>query len=38
VAEAIDKLSPYAVDVSSGIETDGVKDPDKMRQFMGEIL
>ncbi len=38
VAEAIDKLNPYAVDVSSGIETDGVKDPDKMRQFMGEIL
>ncbi len=38
VAEAIDKLSPYAVDVSSGIETNGVKDPDKMRQFMGEIL
>lgn len=38
VSGAIKELSPYAVDVSSGIETNGVKDPDKMRQFMGEIL
>lgn len=28
------KLRPYALDVSSGIETDGVKDRDKMTLFM----
>ena len=33
VAEAIKTLHPYAVDVSSGIETNGIKDPEKMRQF-----
>lgn len=34
VRDAIDKLSPYAVDISSGVETDGHKDFDKMRRFM----
>ena len=34
VSEAIAKLSPYAVDVSSGIETEGLKDTIKMREFM----
>ena len=33
VKDAICKLHPYAVDVSSGIETDGVKDPEKMMAF-----
>ncbi len=33
VAQAIETLHPYAVDVSSGIETDGLKDPEKMREF-----
>ncbi len=33
VSAAVEKLHPYAVDVSSGIETDGHKDPEKMRQF-----
>ena len=32
-ADAIEKLSPFALDVSSGIETDGVKDIIKMRAF-----
>ena len=34
VRNAIDLLHPYAVDVSSGIETDGHKDVDKMAAFM----
>ena len=35
VAEAVERWRPYAVDVSSGIETDGKKDPEKMRRFVG---
>lgn len=31
---AIDSVSPFAVDISSGIETNGKKDPDKMRKFV----
>lgn len=34
VAEAIGVLHPYAVDVSSGLETDGVKNSAKMAAFM----
>ena len=34
VRNAIVKLNPYAVDVSSGIETDGYKDSRKMEQFI----
>lgn len=33
VFDAVQKLKPYAVDVSSGIETDGFKDFDKMKRF-----
>lgn len=33
VAQAIKTINPYGVDVSSGIETDGRKDPAKMREF-----
>ncbi len=33
VREAVVKLVPFAVDVSSGIETDGVKDKVKMQAF-----
>ncbi|MBR6384252.1 MAG: tryptophan synthase subunit beta [Lachnospiraceae bacterium] len=35
--EAVQTLKPFAVDVSSGIETDGYKDPDKMKQFVAAV-
>ena len=37
VTEAVKVLCPYAVDVSSGIETDGVKDLEKMRIFADRV-
>ncbi len=37
VAEAIGELGPYAVDVSSGIETDKKKDADKMERFVAAV-
>ena len=36
-AEAVKALHPFAVDVSSGIETDGVKDRRKMREFVEAV-
>ncbi len=37
VAEAVKALNPYAVDVSSGIETDGLKDEAKMADFVSIV-
>ena len=34
VEEVIEKINPYAVDVSSGVETDGVKDREKIVEFV----
>ncbi len=34
---AVEMLRPYAVDVSSGIETDGVKDAEKMTAFVNAV-
>lgn len=37
VGRAVALLHPYAVDVSSGIETDGVKDKSKMNEFINSV-
>ena len=37
VGGAVATLHPYAVDVSSGIETDGAKDKEKMTQFVRAV-
>lgn len=37
VGEAVGKLHPYAVDVSSGIETNGLKDKEKMAAFVAKV-
>lgn len=37
VADAIKRAHPYAVDVSSGIETDGIKDREKMAAFQRAV-
>lgn len=37
VGEAVRTLKPYCVDVSSGIETDRKKDPEKMIKFAAQV-
>lgn len=37
VSRAVNDLHPYAVDVSSGLETDGVKDRNKMIAFAAAV-
>ena len=37
VGEAISTLEPFAVDVSSGVETDGVKDAEKIEKFINAV-
>ena len=37
VGEAIRMLEPFAVDVSSGVETDGIKDEKKIAEFINAV-
>ena len=37
VGNAIQRITPWCVDVSTGVETDGRKDPDKILKFSEEV-
>jgi len=37
VTAAINKTNPYAVDISSGAETNGIKDSKKIKEFIGRV-
>ena len=34
IGHALEKVKPFAVDVSSGVETDGFKNPSKIKEFI----
>ena len=38
IVDAISQVAPWGVDVSSGIETGGIKDESKIRKFSASVL
>ena len=37
ISEVLENIKPFAVDVSSGVETDGLKDSAKMKRFVESV-
>jgi len=37
VEDSIRRLNPYAVDLSSGVETDGIKDKEKILEIVRRV-
>lgn len=37
VFQAIEQCKPYCIDVSSGVETDGYKDPEKIMDIVTKV-
>ena len=37
IVQAISVVNPWGVDVSTGVETNGVKDPTKIYEFAGKV-
>lgn len=37
IDQALEKTNPYGVDVSSGVETEGIKDKDKIAEFVRKV-
>jgi phosphoribosylanthranilate isomerase len=37
ITKAINQTTPFAVDISSGVETDGFKDPEKIKEFIRRV-